>query len=470
VALKVLLEGPLASEMARRRFEREIALAAQLRHPNIIPIYDSGLADGRMYYAMEYVHGLGLGPYLKTNDLSIAARLRLFVKICQAVSHAHQRGVVHRDVKPSNVLVDADNEPHIVDFGLAKASALVDPTTSVSAQIIGTPAYMSPEQAAGDPAALDTRTDVYSLGVVLYEMLTEQMPYDTNSSLGKILENVARAEPAPPQNHNSEIDGELSTIVLKALQKAKEDRYQSVDAFSSDVQRYLAGEPITARPASSFYLLRKAVNNNRAATAFVAVLLIFAGVTWGVAHHYSGKVRHSEEQVQQLKDEASGRRATPPAIGLGAETASPDRPADETTAGVRRDLEWILQNADPEVVKALEPIAQELSKSVNRGEDARTALLRLLAASMTELRSVPSKPLPKAPVLDDDDGSAPAMSRRPSTSGTGQGEVIPSDVLKAAETLARFLQGGRPQPPTSQQAASQPTTAKEPVASPVTPS
>ncbi len=167
VALKLLLEGPLASDQARRRFEREIALAAQLKHPNIVPIYDSGTCDGRMYYAMEYVRGRSLNDHLAANRLDIPTKLRLFTDICDAVRHAHQRGIVHRDLKPTNIIVDADGKPHILDFGLAKASNLLDAKTSITAQIVGTPAYMSPEQASGDPDAIDIRTDIYSLGVVL---------------------------------------------------------------------------------------------------------------------------------------------------------------------------------------------------------------------------------------------------------------------------------------------------------------
>ncbi|MEE8384574.1 MAG: serine/threonine-protein kinase, partial [Dehalococcoidia bacterium] len=274
VALKLLLEGSLASETSRRRFEREIALAAQLRHPNIIPIFDSGVAEGRMYYAMEHVYGLPLTDFLKVHDSDIPARLRLFVKVGHALGHAHQRGVIHRDLKPSNILVDAEGEPHLLDFGLAKAGALGDVTTSVTAQIIGTPAYMSPEQAAGDPGGIDVRTDIYSLAIILYEVLTGQMPYETSGAMGKILNNIANAEPLPPGKHHAGIDGEISAIVLKGLEKRKEDRYQSVDSFCGDVERYLAGEPITAKPASALYLFRKAIRKHSLAVGVAACLVI----------------------------------------------------------------------------------------------------------------------------------------------------------------------------------------------------
>ena len=161
VALKVLLEGPFAAAQARKRFEREITLSAQLRHANIIPIYDSGRSEGRLYYAMEYVRGLPLNEYVRQEKPSVTRKLELMAKVAEALRHAHQRGVIHRDLKPSNILVRADGEPQLLDFGLAKQGTYSDMTTSLTAQIIGTPAYMSPEQAAGDPTGIDQRTDIY---------------------------------------------------------------------------------------------------------------------------------------------------------------------------------------------------------------------------------------------------------------------------------------------------------------------
>jgi len=189
VALKVMLEGPLADEVTRRRFEREVELAASLRHPNIVTILDSGVSQGRYYFAMEYIDGLRLDRYLAQVRPSLRQTLQLFVKICEAVNFAHQRGVIHRDIKPPNILVDWAGEPHVLDFGLAKPLQTADArestvaVVSVSGQLLGTVAYMSPEQTLGGQN-VDVRSDVYSLGVVFYEALLGQLPYSVEGPLG----------------------------------------------------------------------------------------------------------------------------------------------------------------------------------------------------------------------------------------------------------------------------------------------
>ena len=195
VALKIMLEGPFAGATNKRRFEREIELVGSLRHPGIVPIFDSGIAVGRFYYAMEYIRGELLSRYVKDRKLSVDDTLRLFKKVCDAVDYAHQKGVIHRDLKPSNILVDASGEPHVLDFGLAKvggaeagdeASLLV----SVTGQVIGTLEYMSPEQAAGQPDQVDMRSDVYTLGVIVYKLLTGQLPYDLTGQMAQNLKTI----------------------------------------------------------------------------------------------------------------------------------------------------------------------------------------------------------------------------------------------------------------------------------------
>jgi predicted Ser/Thr protein kinase len=280
VAVKVLLEGPLASPSVRQRFEREIELAAQLRHVNIIPIYDSGRSGGRLYYAMEYVRGRPLGEYLQQAQPSLDQKLRLFLRICSAVNHAHLRGVVHRDLKPANILIDSDGEPRVHDFGLAKVGGAIDTGTSLTAQIIGTPAYMSPEQVLGDPGAIDQRTDVYSLGVILFETLTGQMPYATDGPLSTVLNNITQAIPSRPSRLCREINGDIETVVLKALEKKRDDRYQSVDALMRDVQHFLSGEPIQAKRAGVLYLLSMALWPYRH-MAMVGVALLAMAVLAG---------------------------------------------------------------------------------------------------------------------------------------------------------------------------------------------
>ncbi len=304
VAMKVLLAGPYASGAVERRFEREIELAAQLRHANIIPIYDSGRAGGRTFYAMEYVRGRPLDEFVRAGNFSVPQKLRLFLKICAAVSHAHLRGVIHRDLKPANILVDADGEPRVHDFGLAKQGGVLDLKTSMTAQIIGTPAYMAPEQVAGDPAAIDPRADVYALGVILYEMLTGRAPYPVTSNLAETLHNISHAEPVRPTRVEPRLGVELETIVLKALAKQREDRYQSVSALSADVQRFLSGEPIEAQRASTIYLLRKALWPHRYILSAIAAVIVISVLAGMLVLRQSFRARQVELQLAQAKLDA----------------------------------------------------------------------------------------------------------------------------------------------------------------------
>jgi len=276
VALKVLLEGPFASSTSKRRFEREVELAALLEHPHIVTVLESGITSGRYYFAMQYVRGRRLDRYVLDRQLSVDDRLRLFAKACEAISHAHQHGVIHRDLKPSNILVDDNGAPHILDFGLARAadSDASDASRlsllSLSGQALGTLPYMSPEQAAGTHRGIDVRTDVYALGVILYQMLTGCFPYPVTGRVSDVLRIIVEVAPEPPATHCRQIDDELQTVVLKALAKERERRYQSVGELARDIQRYLAGEPIEAKRDSSWYVLRKSLRRYRTAVSIAA--------------------------------------------------------------------------------------------------------------------------------------------------------------------------------------------------------
>jgi len=292
VAIKVLRDGALATDAAQRRFEREIELVASLNHPNIVRIYDSGISqppDARAYFVMEFIDGVPLHEFIRaagTHDR--APSLRLFVTICRAVSAAHQRGVIHRDLKPSNVRIDHTGEPHILDFGLAKGAENVGAsiqlhhdTVSVAGQFLGSLPWASPEQAQGDPNAIDVRTDVYSLGVILYQLLTGRFPYDIDGSLRDVLERITATEPAPPSAVNRAINDELETIVLKCLAKEPDRRYQSAAELALDIERYLNGEPIQAKRDSAWYTMRKRLAQYRMLAAIAAVLFItlIAGIS-----------------------------------------------------------------------------------------------------------------------------------------------------------------------------------------------
>lgn len=258
VAIKIMNPG-VVSRKALHRFEFEAQTLGRLQHPAIAQVYEAGTFDegsgGRPYFAMEYVaDARELVDYVTDQELDIKARLKLFRAICAGVEYGHQRGVIHRDLKPGNILVDTEGHPKIIDFGVARSteSDSVSATLATEAgQLIGTLQYMSPEQVDLDPAGLDTRSDVYALGVILYQLLVARLPYDLGSiSLAKAAEFIRTAQPARLSEINSVFKGDLETICFKALEKERERRYQSVGDLSEDLRRYLADEPIMARPPS----------------------------------------------------------------------------------------------------------------------------------------------------------------------------------------------------------------------------
>ena len=285
VALKVLRAGAIAGDTALALFRREIRALARLDHPGIATLYASGRTDdGLPWFAMERVRGAALDVWLRGRELGIPDRLRLFLEIAEAVATAHDRGVLHRDLKPSNIVVAGD-PPHakVLDFGLARIvdAEGADATAATEfGSVRGTLEYMSPEQMAGDPDALDGRVDVYALGVLLYEMLLGEHPLDLRDA--PAYDVPRRILEEPPKSIARRLDGDLSTIVLKALEKDRERRYVGVRALADDVGRYLAGEPIAARPPSAAYQLRKLVLRHKGPFAALAAgIVLLAG--FGIA-------------------------------------------------------------------------------------------------------------------------------------------------------------------------------------------
>lgn len=281
VAIKLLNQASFGSKRAKARFTREVELAASLHHPNIARVYASGLDQGGWYYAMELIEGVPLDRFVKERALDRTATLRLLRQVCLAMQHAHQRGVIHRDLKPSNILVTDDGEPHILDFGLAKDTSGESLQVSLQGDIAGTPAYMSPEQAGGNIKNLDTRTDVYSLGVILYLLLTGQPPHDLTGGSVTVLRRIAEEDVIPPRKAATGITGELEAILLKALARLPEERYASAGNLAADITNYLGGEPIAARPPTIRYFLRKKIAKHKGKTAItLGVLGLLALVTF----------------------------------------------------------------------------------------------------------------------------------------------------------------------------------------------
>ena len=366
VALKVIRPG-LASRDLLKRFDREAHLLGRLHHPGIAQVYAAGRADdGQPFFAMELVAGPPLTEYANRHRLDTAARLELLARVCDAVQHAHDQGVIHRDLKPPNILVDAAGQPKVLDFGVARATdADLRATTATEVgQVIGTLAYMSPEQAAGDPAALDPRSDVYALGVVLFELLAGRLPYSLQGlPMAEAARVIHERDPDRLGSVNTAMRGDVETIVAKALEKDKARRYASAAALAADLRRFLAGEPIAARPASAWYQFRKFARRNKALVGGVAAT--FAALLAGLALAVTSARR--EADLRRLAEEGhreavrqtyQARLAAALSALRDSQTAEADRYLREAPPELR-GWEWRLLHAQLDdslaVVRGLHP-------------------------------------------------------------------------------------------------------------------
>lgn len=318
VALKVMLGGAFASATNRKRFEREAQAVALLKHPAIVPVYEYGELGGQPYFTMEFVEGANLRAHVRTHLLSREEICRLMVRVCDAIHYAHQHGVVHRDLKPGNVIVDSLGRPRILDFGLSRAYIQGDEQFTVltaTGDFLGTPQYMSPEQAMGTPRGVDERTDVYALGVMLYELIVGILPYPMRHARGlKVLDVLLTAEPVKPSALHPTMPRDLEIILLKAIEKDKEQRYQSAEALAEDLENYLADRPITARPTTVGYRLQKWAWRNRKVlapvVAAVLVIAVLSSVFWKKTAELGARASESARQAltqQQRWQELVGK-------------------------------------------------------------------------------------------------------------------------------------------------------------------
>jgi serine/threonine protein kinase len=366
VALKVLLRGSMAKKEERRRFLREAESAGVLNHPNVVSILDAGEHEGRTYLCMDFVRGVSLVRRIR-DDTPRETLLRMFLEICAGVHHAHSRGVIHRDLKPDNILVDERGRPRILDFGIAKRfdqpddGDSTDGALTTEGDILGTLRYMPPEQAAGKVEDIDIRSDVFALGTILYELLCGNTPF--KGTMAEVLHQIHFSQPTPPSKQDRSIPWELDSICLKALEKDRDDRYQSALGLRQDVQRFLDGMPIEAKRATPIYRLRKWAYRNQARaaailTGFTLVTVLASGwaysvisreqsyrasmleaVTKGIDSYEGGQYRAAREAFVAARERIRGGELLLLPSHQGARV--PINPGGERHTQQQQQHEWI---------------------------------------------------------------------------------------------------------------------------------
>ena len=416
VALKVIKLG-MDTRQVIARFEAERQALALLDHPNIAKVFDAGAtAAGRPYFVMEWVRGLKITDYCDQRKLATRERLELFIQVCRAIQHAHQKGIIHRDLKPSNILItegenDARGMPKIIDFGIAKSTEqpLTDKTLFTAfQQFIGTPAYMSPEQAGMGGLDIDTRSDIYSLGVLLYELLTGLAPFDAaklkRCAMDELFRFIRETEPPRPSARLTSLTppelttvaqfrqtdptklppllrGDLDWIVMKCLEKDRARRYETASGLAQDLERYLADEPVTARPPGNWYRFEKMVRRNTVAFAAAAAVTLALLLGTAVSTYQAVRARRAEREQAGLRQRAE----------TGEKKAQAEASKSEQEAQFLAD---ILKGAGPSVAlgrdttllrEILDQAARRISQDLTNQPEVQLELRRTLADTYHEL-------------------------------------------------------------------------------------
>lgn len=385
VAIKVMHSGGGLGSAGKARFEREVQILSQLSHPNIVKVHDSGMSDGHLFYVMDYISGESLDAAAK--KLPLRGALELMAKVAEAVNAAHLRGIIHRDLKPGNVRVDVNGEPFVVDFGLAKIALgerVEDAEAmSMTGQFIGSLMWASPEQAETRPDKIDVRTDVYSMGVMLFQILTGDFPYPVKGSMPEVMSAIITREPARPSSIRKELDDEVDTIILKCLAKERERRYQTAGELARDIRLYLAGEAIEAKKDSALYMARKFVKRHLvlvSSAAILVVMLIGFSITMGVLY------REATVAKSRLKVSLDTTQAAAAAMEqqiLANDPVAARKAADEELGAIVEKIATAAKGAgdkDPELV--VRKAASEAFSASSRWAAAEPHVRRALELQM----------------------------------------------------------------------------------------
>lgn len=357
VALKMILAGRLADTADVERFQREARAAGRLKHPNIVPVHEIGEHEGRHYFTMDFVEGRSLAEEIREESLAPRSAAAILQTVAKAVHFAHEQGTVHRDLKPANILLTPDNEPHITDFGLAKMLASVDEESraelTASGQILGTPSYMSPEQASGKQELVGPASDIYSLGAVLYACLTGRAPFVADSPVDTLLQ-VMKKEPVSPRELNPSVPRDLETICLKCLEKEPHKRYGTAQKLAEDLRRFLEDRPILARPADFSEKTIRWCRRNPAIASLLFLVLISMATGTIVSVYYASQANYRAQVAISAKQLAERARENEQKMRKGAEMMSEFAMTQQSHAQLARDLaEQQRQNAEAERLAAI---------------------------------------------------------------------------------------------------------------------